>query len=77
MKRIAAFLILNLIAFASWGQGCVTCTNTAGQLGQEKGSALNFGILYLVLIPMVFVASVGIWWYRKNKSQHHPESESL
>lgn len=75
MKKLFILFLFNILALGAWAQGCVTCTNTAAQLGQDSAKGLNLGILYLVVIPFGFVASVGIWWYRKNKANQITEPE--
>lgn len=33
-------------------------------------SELNFGILYLLIIPYLIVASIGYLWYRNSKQEY-------
>ncbi|WP_460976949.1 hypothetical protein [Spirosoma knui] len=33
-------------------------------------SELNFGIVYLLIIPYLIVASIGYLWYRNSKLEH-------
>ena len=76
MKKVIATLFLSLIAIANiWAQGCVTCTNTAAQLGQDASKGLNYGILYLVIVPFTFVGIVAFVIYRVNKTNNLAEGE--
>jgi len=77
MKKIIATLFLSLFFAANiWAQGCVTCTNTAAQLGQDSAKGLNGGIVYLVIVPFCFVGTVAIVWYKRNKADKLAEEES-
>ena len=76
MKKVIATLFLSLFAIANiWAQGCVTCTNTAAQLGQDASKGLNYGILYLVIVPFTFVGIVAFVIYRVNKTNNLAEGE--
>ena len=69
MKRIV-FLLIAFIAFLQQAdaQGCVTCTNTAANLGNSSAQGLNLGILYLAALPLLFLGTIGFIWYKKNKA---------
>lgn len=80
MKRfVKGFLCTLLLVFAfslvpveTYAQGCVMCR---AQVGEHKdkdeaklvGTSLNTGILYLVSIPYILVATVGFIWYKQHK----------
>lgn len=69
MKRIYLLTFLVLCAFTElWAQGCSMCTATAGNLSQEKAEGLNAGIVYLALMPLTLIISIGLWWYKKSKN---------
>ena len=61
------------VSFDAQAQGCVMCR---AQVGEHKdkdeaklvGTSLNTGILYLVSIPYLLVATVGFIWWRNNKN---------
>ena len=77
MKKALATLFLSLFTIANiLAQGCVTCTNTAAQLGQDASKGLNGGILYLVVVPFTFVAVVAFIIYRVNKANNLAEEEN-
>jgi hypothetical protein len=67
----AAFSFATVDASA---QGCVMCR---AQVGENKdqdeakkvGSSLNTGILYLVSIPYLLVATVGFIWYKQSRKK--------
>ncbi|MFY8003708.1 MAG: hypothetical protein ACOVNR_02655 [Chitinophagaceae bacterium] len=46
---------------------CSICTKTAQQLGQGPASALNAGIVYLMIAPLAIIGFVGYKWYKKEK----------
>ena len=67
MKAIIFTICFCLLAVSiSFAQGCVTCTNTAAQLGQDSAKGLNAGIVYLASIPLSLIAIVGVIWYKRN-----------
>ena len=37
---------------------CSVCTKTAEQLGEKPAQGLNAGILYLMTVPLLFIAIV-------------------
>ncbi len=67
MKYIIILLLLTLAPATLYAQGCTVCTQTAGQLGEKGAQGLNFGILYLALLPITFISILGYVWWRHNK----------
>lgn len=68
MKKWIFVLLLIAIASADiYAQGCSMCTATAGNLSTDRAEGLNTGIIYLALMPITLILSIGIWWYKKNK----------
>lgn len=75
MRHLAKILIL-LISFAGIGTNamaqCAMCRATVennlsnGDIG--IGAGLNFGILYLFVMPYLAISIVGFLWYRKSKA---------
>lgn len=68
MKRIAilvAFVILGIAAHAQ----CSICTKTASQLGEGPAKALNGGIIYLMLTPLLIMGVIGYKWWKREGSQ--------
>lgn len=55
---LIAFLLLQVQILLAQ---CSVCTKTAEQLGEKPGKGLNAGIIYLMLIPLIFI---GIAVYR-------------
>lgn len=51
-----------------WAQGCSVCTKTASSLGDKAAKGLNKGILYLALLPISILSTLGVIWYRSNKN---------
>lgn len=69
MKKTGIGLIaLFVSAQQALAQGCVTCTNTAANLGNSGAQGLNLGIVYLAALPLLFLGTVGFIWYRRNKA---------
>lgn len=71
MKRriiigLVAFLIA-LTASQSLSAQCSICTKTAQQLGEKPAKALNTGIVYLAMTPLILVSVIGYSWWKKNK----------
>ena len=71
IKKI--FLTLSLVslsALSSFAQ-CAMCRATVennlsnGDIG--IGAGLNFGILYLLVVPYLAIATIGLLWYRKSR----------
>jgi hypothetical protein len=69
-RRIVIYLSAFLIAFTasqSLSAQCSICTKTAQQLGEKPAKALNTGIVYLAMTPVLLVSVIGYSWWRKNK----------
>jgi hypothetical protein len=73
MSITKLFLTLSLVclsALSSFAQ-CAMCRATIennlsnGDIG--IGAGLNFGILYLLVIPYLAIATIGFLWYRKSR----------
>ncbi len=61
-------LVCVLLAGPAIGQGCSVCTKTAQGLDDKSAKGLNGGIVYLAFLPLVLMGTVGIIWWRNNKS---------
>lgn len=48
---------------------CSICTRTAQQLGERPAQALNKGIIYLAVTPLVLFGIIGYRWWKSE--QHH------
>jgi hypothetical protein len=46
---------------------CSICTKTAQQLGERPAKALNTGIIYLGLTPLLIIGYIGYRWWRNNQ----------
>lgn len=66
-KRLLIALVLVLLAPVAWGQGCAICTKTAAGLGKKSASGLNNGILYLAVLPLGIMGTIGFVWWKHNK----------
>ena len=58
----------NLMAQCAMCRGTVESTVSNGR--SIIASELNFGILYLLVIPYLIVATIGYLWYRNSKLEH-------
>jgi hypothetical protein len=67
---IVALLVIapELMAQCAMCRGTVESTVSNGR--SVIASELNFGILYLLVIPYLIVATIGYLWYRNSKHEH-------
>ena len=58
--------LLTMSPVLSFGQGCVVCTRTAEQQGEDFAKGMNRGILYLAFLPLGIMGTLGFiyWKYR-------------
>ncbi len=68
MKRIAIFVVLVIMSVAADAQ-CSICTKTASQLGEGPAKALNGGIIYLMMTPLIIMGVIGYKWLKREGSQ--------
>lgn len=72
MKKLLFLSTILLLVFGlqlAQAQGCVTCTNTAAQLGQDSATGLNRGIIYLAFMPLSITIGFAIYFYRRYQNQ--------
>ncbi|HMX40666.1 MAG TPA: hypothetical protein PK971_12130 [Saprospiraceae bacterium] len=79
MKNKVLFLILLCAAFvllAAYGNvleaQCPMCKMSAEanlKNGGTAGRGLNAGILYMLAVPYLLVASIGYWWWRNRRQE--------
>ena len=58
IKSIIGIIALLLLQIQVLFAQCSVCTKTAEQLGEKPGKGLNAGILYLMLVPLIFIGIV-------------------
>ncbi len=85
MKKIAKLgllvgmlLLFCLIAGDAMAQ-CPMCRMSAEsnlKNGGTDGRGLNTGILYMLILPYLLVASIGFWWWKNRKKQAEEMEES-
>ncbi|QIP17589.1 hypothetical protein G8759_35575 [Spirosoma aureum] len=63
----------DLMAQCAMCRGTVESTVSNGR--SVVASELNFGILYLLMVPYLIVASIGYLWYRNSKREHERRLE--
>jgi hypothetical protein len=70
MARGSLILIILVLFFmlpADLSAQCSICTKTAQQLGEKPAKALNMGIVYLGLTPLIIMGVVGYRWWKNNQ----------
>ncbi len=72
MKRWMIVVMLGLLAVLPqeiFAQGCAVCTKTASELDGHSARGLNAGIIYLALLPLGILSTVGYFWWRGSKAR--------
>jgi hypothetical protein len=67
---IALLLIAQLDTFAQCAMCRGTVESTVSNGRSIIASDLNFGILYLLVIPYIIVATIAFVWYRNSKKEY-------
>ena len=76
MKRIVlGCLVLVCLSAPVFGQGCSVCTKTAQGLDDKSAKGLNAGIIYLALLPITLIGTIGFMWWRSNNPRATPGSK--
>lgn len=77
MKNLSVLLIIVvacLVATPDLMAQCAMCRGTVESTVSNGrsiiASELNFGILYLLMIPYLIIATIGYLWYRNSKLEH-------
>lgn len=73
LKVFAIFFLLSLVMFSTqtFAQ-CAMCAATVEsnlKSGGTEGSGLNGGIMYLLAVPYLAMAAIGILWYKKYRKK--------
>lgn len=75
MKHFLSLIFICVISVSDiFAQGCSMCTKVAAGLGEESAKGLNFGILYLGCIPLLFMGIMLYKWYKNNKASEMEDS---
>jgi len=73
MKKLCVMvgflLMLGVADVTSANAQCSICTRTAQQLGERPARALNRGIIYLAVTPLLLFGIIGYRWWKSE--QHH------
>lgn len=70
MKKLLLIALLSvLLVPAAGAQGCSLCTKTAASLDDKSARGLNGGILYLAMLPLGILSTIGFIWWRHNKKE--------
>lgn len=72
MKKIVYFILFVLMLSASnlstVSAQCAMCAISAEQgtkNGNTQGKGINSGVIYLMVIPYILIAGLGVLWYKK------------
>ncbi len=72
--RVILMVIALLVVAPELMAQCAMCRGTVESTVSDGrsviASELNFGILYLLVIPYLIVATIGYLWYRNSKQEH-------
>ena len=72
--RIVFIILVLLVTGPDLMAQCAMCRGTVESTVSDGrsviASELNFGILYLLVIPYLIVATIGFLWYRNSKLEH-------
>ena len=67
MKRfVLVGLLLVLLSGISYGQGCSVCSKVAAGLNDKSAKGLNGGIIYLAVLPLAMIGTIGLIWWKRN-----------
>lgn len=77
MKKAFIIFILLISVFAGTGLNtvsaqCAMCTINAEQgvkNGNTQAKGINSGVIYLMVIPYLLIAGLGVLWYKKYRAQ--------
>ncbi|HET8572856.1 MAG TPA: hypothetical protein VFL76_03185 [Edaphocola sp.] len=75
-KWLLMCLPLCLMTVDIWAQGCALCSLNAKSMGKEAGIGLNKGIIYLAVIPILFILTVGTIWFIRNRPDREGKEEA-
>ncbi len=70
MKKISVLIGICLLFTANVSAQCAMCRATIESSISDGGgiaNGLNTGIIYLMLMPYVLLASIGYFWYKHSK----------
>ncbi|GAB3897954.1 hypothetical protein GCM10028825_46460 [Spirosoma agri] len=77
--RVILILVMLVVAVPDLMAQCAMCRGTVESTVSNGrsviASELNFGILYLLVVPYLIVASIGYLWYRNSKQEHERRLE--
>lgn len=77
MKKALLIFIFLITVFTGTGLNtasaqCAMCTITAEQgvkNGNTQAKGINSGVIYLMVIPYILIAGLGVLWYKKYRGQ--------
>jgi hypothetical protein len=74
LKVFVILFVLSSVLFSTeiYAQ-CAMCTATVEsnlKSGGTEGSGLNGGIMYLLAVPYLAMAAIGILWYKKYRKKN-------
>lgn len=77
MKKALVIFILFISVFAGTASNtasaqCAMCTINAEQgvkNGNTQAKGINSGVIYLMVIPYILIAGLGVLWYKRYRTQ--------
>jgi len=77
MKKALVIFILFISVFAGTASNtasaqCAMCTINAEQgvkNGNTQAKGINSGVIYLMVIPYILIAGLGVLWYKRYRKQ--------
>lgn len=70
MRKLLLITLLSVgLAASANAQGCAMCTKTAAGLDDKSARGLNGGILYLAMLPLGIMGTVGFIWWKHYKTE--------
>lgn len=77
MKKALVIFILFISVFAGTVSNtasaqCAMCTINAEQgvkNGNTQAKGINSGVIYLMVIPYILIAGLGVLWYKRYRTQ--------
>jgi hypothetical protein len=72
LVSVFAVVVLVFLCVGNAEAQCAMCKAAAEANLKTGGSdpvGLNAGILYMLLMPYLMVAAIGIWWYRNRRKE--------
>jgi hypothetical protein len=74
VKRVPRLLVILPLAVSAASAQCVMCFRTAAAQQMERARVLNFGIVIMLIPPVLILAGFLLLAWRRNKTYAEPDS---